>query len=139
MFGDDGCIGGARWKVHDGGIGWKGGECECGEGVHDEVDPEHLGDGEGGLGGGGGADEDDETGGDVDGKLEEDEALDVLVEGASPEDGGGDGVEGVVEDGDVGGFFGDGGTVTHREADVGGGERGCVVGAIAGDGDDVVK
>ena len=57
------------------------------EGVHDEVDPQHLGNGERRLLAEERADGDDQTGTHIDRQLEQNEALDIAIEGTSPQHG----------------------------------------------------
>ena len=118
--------------VHHVLVGWQRGQGQCREGVHDEIHPQHLGDGQGRLGAEDGSDQHDEACCHVDGHLEQDETLDVMVQRASPGDGTGDALERVVEDGDVAGFLGHAGAVAHREAYLGCIQGRRVVGAVAG-------
>lgn len=64
------------------------GESEGTTSVHDQVDPEHLHWGEGGIGQPHTADEDHKEGDDVDGELELQELLHVCIDTAAPENGG---------------------------------------------------
>ena len=114
--------------------GRDGSQGQGGEGVHDEVHPQHLRHRQGQVGADERAQQHDEQGHEVDGQLEDDEALDVLVERASPHDGRGDAVERVVQQGDVAGFLGHGGARSHREAHLGVVQGGGIVRAVAGHG-----
>ncbi len=121
---------------HDPLVGWQRGERAGGEGIHDEVHPKHLRDGQGRLGADQRAQQDDEAGRHVDRQLEQQELLDIAIERAAPHDGAGDAAERVVDDGDVAGLLGDGGAIAHREAHLRRFQGGRVVGAIAGHGHD---
>ncbi len=124
----------ARRLLHHAFVRRQRGQGQRGEGVHDEVDPEHLRDGEGGFRAQERADEHNEAGRHVDGHLEDDEALDIPVQGASPHDGAGNAHEGIVQDGDGAGFLGYGSAVPHGEAHLSGVQGGGVVGAVPGNG-----
>ena len=104
-----------------------------GEGVHDEVDPQYLGDGQRQLGAGNGASEHEQQRRDVDHELEEDEPLYVLVQRAAPLDGAHDAAEGVVDESHVAGVLGHARARAERQAHVGVVERRGVVGAVARD------
>ena len=82
------------------------GQCHCGKGVHDEVHPEYLRDGQRQFGTNEGTAEHQQQGSHVDHELEEDETLDVLIERAAPHDRLNDGAERVVDERDVAGFLG---------------------------------
>jgi len=111
------------------------GEGKGSEGVHNEVHPEHLDGGEGGIGEQDGAREHDEHGSDVDGKLELQELLDVVEDVATVLNGGFDGAEVVVGEDDVGGVLGNiGSGDAHSEANISSVESGCVVGTVTSHG-----
>lgn len=134
--GQDESGGVSRGAVHVDGLGRLGGQGEGGEGIHDEIDPEHLGNGEGERDAEEGAEEGHTQSGEVDGELEEQEALDIGIEGAAPADRADDAGKGVVEQDDVAGFFGDLVAGAHGEADMSGVQGRSIVDAIAGDGND---
>lgn len=112
------------------------GESESGEGVHDQVNPEHLSGGEGRLSEDAGTGEDDEHSDDVDGELELEELAHVVVDVAAVHNGSQDGAEVVIEELDIASALGDvRASDAHGEADIGAVKSGGVVGAIASDGD----
>ena len=112
-------------------------ECERCERVHDEVDPEHLRDGEGRLQAHERACEHEQACRNVDRELEKQESLDVDEQRPSPLHRLDDAGERVVEDGDVACLFGHVGSRSHGESDVSRVESRRVVGSVAGDGDDM--
>ena len=93
--GDDVVRGFARRVLHHAFVRRQGGQRQRGEGVHDEIYPEHLSDGEGGFRAQECADEHNEAGRHVNGHLEDDEALDIPVQGTPPHDGAGNAHEGI--------------------------------------------
>ncbi len=132
--GDDELPAVARLVVHDA-LRWRQrGQGHGGESVHDEVHPKHLRHCERTLRAHEGTGHHGEACRYVDGELKKDETLYVLIERAAPHDGAPDGAERIVDDGDVAGLLGHARAIAHRQAHVGGFQRGCVVGAVAGDG-----
>mmetsp|Transcript_122122 Transcript_122122/g.182408 ORF Transcript_122122/g.182408 Transcript_122122/m.182408 type:complete len:718 (+) Transcript_122122:85-2238(+) len=106
---------------------------EGGEGVHDEVDPEHLYCVERGLGEDGSSHTGQRARRDVHRQLELEELADVVVHTAAPLDSGDNGHEVVVHDDDVRGILRNVSPLdAHRKADVGLFERRRVVGTVAG-------
>ena len=126
-----------RRAVHHRRIRRFGGERERREGVHDQIDPEHLNYGKRQFDAEEGAGDGDGQGGHVDRQLEDDETLDVGVERTPPENGVDHARKRIVQQNDCGCLLGDGGAgFSHGDADVGVIERGRVIGAVSGDGDD---
>ena len=132
--GDDEVVAAARLLVHYLSRGRQGGKRHGGEGVHNDVHPEHLRHRERRLLACERAEQHHEAGTHVDGHLEQDKPLDIFVERATPHHGVGYAGEGTVHNGDVGRFLGHARAVAHREAHVGGFEGGRIVGAVARDG-----
>ena len=95
-----------RRTIHHIVTGRLGSERESGEGIHNQVNPQHLGDGEGQVNTDEGPEGGNTAGSDVHRELEHDKLLDIAVEGAPPLNGSGDTGEGVVEQDDVGGLLG---------------------------------
>ena len=132
--GEDGGPPVARFVLHHRLGRWQRCQGHGGKGVHDEVDPEHLCDGERRGSVHERAEEHQQAGRDVDRELKQQEALDVAVERASPHDGLADAGERVVDDGDVAGLLGHTRPVAHRQSDVGSTQCRGIIGAVARDG-----
>lgn len=77
----------AGFLSHEYAVGRQRRQGQGSKSVHDEVDPQHLCHGEGRLLAEERADGDNQAGAHVDRKLEQDETLNVAVQGASPQDG----------------------------------------------------
>ena len=134
---DDECVAITRLVVHHTLGGRQGSQGHRGEGVHDEVHPKHLRHGEGRIRAHEGTCQHNEASGYVHRHLEEDEALNILVERASPHHRAADARERVVGDRDVTGFFRHRSTVAHRQTDVSRFECGRIVRTVAGHCDNV--
>ena len=108
------------WRlVHYFLIGRKGSQGGCGKGIHNHVYPKHLGDCQRQLMPHNGANQHNEQRGEVDGQLEQDKALDVMVKRTPPHDGGGNAIERIVQQGNVAGFLRDGCACPHGKPHVG--------------------
>ena len=131
--GDDEVAPAARLFVHHIGAGRQRSQCHGRKGVHDEVDPQHLCDGKRKGRPEEGANQNAQQRHNVDGQLEDYEALDVLVERTAPHHGSGYAAERVVEQGDVAGLLGYGCAGAHGESDLCMVEGRSVVRAVARD------
>lgn len=88
---EDGGFAAAGLLVHDATRWRQRGKGHCSEGIHDEVHPQHLGNGEWRFRTHERAEEYKEAGGHIDRELEQKETLDILVERATPHHGTTDG------------------------------------------------
>lgn len=90
-------VAGLAWRlVHHLLVGWEGSQGGCGKGIHNHVYPKHLGYRQRQLMPHDGAYQHNEQRGQVDGQLEQDKALDIVVKRASPHDSCRDAVERIV-------------------------------------------
>ena len=119
--------------MHNGLRRRKRGKCHGGKGVHDEVDPQHLGHRKRALRPDQCARQHDEAGCNIHRHLEENKPLYVLIERTAPHHRPADGTEGVVDDGDVRCLLGNARTVAHRQADVGSLQGRRIIRTVAGD------
>ena len=117
-------------------IGGLSGKGQSSEGIHNQVDPEHLSGRERRLSEEASTGEHDEHGDNVDGQLELKELSDIVEDAATVTDSGENRAEVIVHEGDIGSVLGYISTTdSHSEADIGAVKSRCIVGAITGDGD----
>ena len=119
-IGDDESVTRTRFVVKHLRIGRQRSQGQGSKGIHDQIDPKHLGYRKRRSGAQHGAQQDDKACRHVDGHLEQDETLYVDIKRPAPCDRLCDALERVVEDRDVAGFFGHRGAVAHRKANMGG-------------------
>ena len=123
-----------RTVVHDTMRRRQRSQSQCSKSIHNEIDPQHLRDGERRIGAGKSPYCHREARRDIDHHLEQNKPLDVLIERTPPHHGIRNRGKRVVHYRHIACLLSHRRAVAHREPDIGGIERRRIIGAIARDG-----
>jgi len=127
-----------RRAVQEIGLRELSGECKGSQRVHNHVDPEELDGLQRRLLKQDGTDDGEDKGVDVDGQLELQETLDVVIDISSPLSSLDDGSETVIGDDDIGSSLAYiSSSHTHAKTDISLGKGGSIIGTVTGDSDDL--
>lgn len=118
---------------------WFSGKGESSEGIHDQVNPEHLNGSQWGFSEDGRSEEDNEHSNNVDGKLELKELSDVIIDVSSELKSNNDGGEVVIQKNDITSTLGDiSSGNTHGKTNIGLGQSWGIIGTITSYGDNTL-
>jgi len=135
-FSNDGSVLVIWLSLKNGVIWWLSSQSKSGEGIHDQVDPEHLNGSQWGLSKDGRSKEDNEHSNNVDGKLELKELSNVIIDVSSEFKSNNNGGEVIIQKNDITGTLGDISTGdTHGKSNIGLGQSWGIIGTITSYGD----
>merc|ERR1740117_1693749 len=123
-------------SLKNGVIWWLSSQSKSGEGIHDQVNPEHLNGSQWGFSKDGRSSEDNEHSNNVDGKLELKELSNVIIDVSSEFKSNNNGGEVIIQKNDITGTFGDISTGnSHSKSNIGLGQSWGIIGTITCYGD----
>merc|ERR1740117_1496512 len=123
-------------SLKNGVIWWLSSQSKSGEGIHDQVNPEHLNGSQWGFSKDGRSSEDNEHSNNVDGKLELKELSNVIIDVSSEFKSNNNGGEVIIQKNDITGTFGDISTSnSHSKSNIGLGQSWGIIGTITSYGD----